>query len=227
MPRVSKGGMNDSFNAFRKLKPDLTKDEFQPYYDQFIQSKPFNEYFKAFGQAQGFEASKFDSETIAILQRIFGTNLVADLLGCTPANVSLRAKGTFTAKNDARSLAGIPKLELGTDAQENYQSILDTMLEVVNNSETKLDRVKAAEALLKYYEPKVVDDLKNIRNQLNAMFDLIISRLIPEASKKIREIFRSQGIEANFDLRIIFRDILPKPSEVWEYLKQKGLMKGQ
>jgi hypothetical protein len=215
----------EAYRAFRKLKPDLTKEEFDPYFEEYVAVKPIDFYLRRYGEAKNLDVKKVGGDVLLALQKVFNQYHVAELFRVTSATISLRGKDTKESRETARDLEGITKLELDEDVFKNYFAILDTMLQIVNKGTNVGDRNKAAVSLLQYYEPKVIDELKKSKANLEALFELVVNRLIPEASKRIREILRQYNIpkEAHIDLRLIFKEILPNPSEIKEYLAKKGL----
>lgn len=213
----------------------FSKKRFYGFFSKFIRDKPLSQVLKEVKERNGIKTSDIDNRSLVFMRKIFSAAELGSLFGCTPENIIQRvARGEQEiSKEGYRSSVRISGNDLDdVNVTDTYVDALKALTDILNSSKNKNEQIRAVESILKYIEPKVVEELKRKFKTLNALINFFIAYLIPEANRRIREIIRElqtnpQVESANtvIDLRVIFRDLLPKSPDLQEVLAREGWLK--
>lgn len=214
----------------------FSKKRFHKFYMQYcFKDKPVSQVLKDIKERHGLKTTDVDNRSLVFMRKVFSPAELGALFGCTPENITQRVgRGEQElVKEGHRANVRISGNNLDdVNVTDTYVDALKTLTTILNTSNSKTDQIRAIESILKYVEPKVVEELKNKFKTLNSLINFFIAYLIPEANKRIREIIRELQekpkedlADAVVDLRVIFRDLLPKSPELHEFLKNEGWLK--
>ncbi|OPY03583.1 MAG: hypothetical protein A4E60_00248 [Syntrophorhabdus sp. PtaB.Bin047] len=214
----------------------FSKKRFYKFYMKFChKDKPLTHVLKEVNERHGLKASDIDNRSLVFMRKLFSPSELGALLGCTPENITQRVgRGEQELVKEGHlanvRISGTNLNDI--NVTDTYVDALRTLTTILNTSTSKTDQIRAIESVLKYIEPKVIEELKGKFKTLNALINFFIAYLIPEANKRIREIIRElqekpkeEIAEAVIDLRVVFRDLLPKSPDLNEFLEREGWLK--
>ncbi len=156
------------------------------------------------------------------------------LLGTSRENIAGRIRyqeKTNPSKND---LFKPSKPLSDMDPMEAYAESLNILYRVANSDDPGVkdeSRLRAIDSVLKYTEGQVLARLKEKFETLDALGTFIVSTLIPQANKRLRELVREieakvkAGEDTKYltvDLRLILRDLIPTIPQLKERLLKEN-----
>uniref|UniRef100_A0A6H1ZA62 Uncharacterized protein n=1 Tax=viral metagenome TaxID=1070528 RepID=A0A6H1ZA62_9ZZZZ len=188
-------------------------------------------------QKNNLRGDMFRAETLADLKKSKAFSL-SELSIIT--DTSIQAVSTKCKRGEQKLFSVKFDVALGNSLEELrptdvYVQTLQALAQYVATGVGKdVDKMRAMESLLKFLEPEVINELKMKYKTMNALVNFLLSELIPETNKRIRALLREMqekmkngeiiSVEA-FDLRAIFRELLPTSTELQTQLqKEEGLL---
>lgn len=161
------------------------------------------------------------TEWLEYARTFFTDTEISALIGTTRENISTRIAYAKKRKGNINSNTPPQKLLKDTDPLQVYMDSLQILYDIANSQDVNVkdaDKLKAIDSVLKYGEAQVMAKLKEKFDTLNGLGEFIISVLIPQANKRIRELLREMEAKIiagedtkhlTIDLRAIFRELLP------------------
>lgn len=151
----------------------------------------------------------------------FTVTEMASMTGTSVGNISNKVKTGRKELSTVEYSGDIGSSFDEMDPTKAYFEALKSIQDYINTKNIDADKkFKALDVLLRYIEPKVMEELKEKFETVNNLMTFLLDHLVPEANRRIREAIRQikarnyEGEEPIVDLRLIFRDILPDPSEL-------------
>jgi hypothetical protein len=137
------------------------------------------------------------------------------------------------AKQEEEEKKKNPRINLrGKDSFTAYDAALGVLEDIIDGDKSdNEEKRKVAETILRHVEPKVLQSLREKFETLDRLGTWMITGLIPQANQRVRQLIRD--VEArirngentkhmSFDLRTIFRDLLPAFPELQAQIKQQN-----
>jgi len=204
--------------------------------------------FKALNEKHKLTPNMLDNRTAYGVRKwgIFTLEDLAILFGCSKKAIQQKeVKGEEIAKREGIRLnlktSGETLQEV--NAVDTYTKVIKTLADIANAKDEEgkdikglrtQDMIRACEALARLTEPKIVEELQTKYESLNGLINFILSYLIPEADKRVRQLIKEiQYKVANnedvsqlqISLRMLFKELLPKVEKLYDSLKKDGWLK--
>jgi len=230
---IKNRGKDVKYEEFCKLSDRISK--FTDHINKYPPTLTLADHLQALQKKKNLSSDMFSAETYAELRQAFSLLQLGYLGSTTVQAVSTKCKrgekGRFKVKFDVSVGESLNDLS----PTEIYCQTLQALVTYIKTGQGKdVDKMRAMEALLKFIEPEVINELKMKYKLINALVNFLLMGLIPEANKRIRSLLREMqekmkngeiiSVEA-FDLRAIFRELLPTSTELQTQLqKEEGLL---